>query len=397
MYCPLEVYQQIITGSLSVEGPPVVSQNAVTKANNLEGQTVFVQRPRELPIECVVTRSNDLLLKDVKTNRYFRASQHELEFVTIPEEEGTEVTFALKQSGAAMLCYLIQGITWSPRYNLKVEPDTVDQVSFLAWADMTNSTKRDYKIKHVELFGGDVPLQHRPQNYFQSPAPVYQKYCCCSPGCDSAPKIVEQGEIAGLYYYSLDQSFVLASQSTFSLPFVEVNVKMERIALKRHHFNERSHKGKFDRVYRIEGDKFLPKGTCTVRENGRVVGQVHLPDMGVGDKHDLECGSEFDVGFSCQVTVLSQKRYTSSYAVKLTIKNTKEKRAMKYEYHESSGGKIMLRDGENRNSSTEVNGNAIKITGELQPDGDEHVFEYEAHFDYTPQHADDEDKSDLCK
>lgn len=109
MYFPREVYDQIVKGSLSVEGIPVTTQNAVTKANNLENQTVFLRRPREEAVECKVIRANDFLLQDVKTNRYIRAQQSDLEYVNIPEEEGTEVTFALKQAGDATLSYLIQG------------------------------------------------------------------------------------------------------------------------------------------------------------------------------------------------------------------------------------------------------------------------------------------------
>ncbi|CAF1399312.1 unnamed protein product [Didymodactylos carnosus] len=218
MYFPLEVYQQIVTGSLNVEGIQVSTQNAVTKANNLEGQTVFVRRPREEPIECQVIRSNDLLLKDIKSNRYLKADQHELEYVTIPEEEGTEVTFALKNAGESTLSYLIQGITWSPHYNLKV---TNDQHTFEAWADMTNSTKRDYKIKHTELFGGDVKL-----NTLETYSTSNRGGCSCygrGRSCGAAPEIQSEGELAGLYWYSVDQPFVLVSQSTFSLPFVDGN------------------------------------------------------------------------------------------------------------------------------------------------------------------------------
>ena len=111
MYFPREVYDQIVQGSLNVEGIDVLSQNSVTKANNLEGQTVFIRRPHEAPIECQVIRANDLLLKDVKTGRFIRAQNHELEYVNIPEEEGTEVTFALNQPGDAFLSYLINGKT----------------------------------------------------------------------------------------------------------------------------------------------------------------------------------------------------------------------------------------------------------------------------------------------
>lgn len=110
MYFPREVYDQIVGGSLCVEGISVQTQNAVTKANNLENQTVFVRRERDTaPIECQVIRSNDLLLKDVRTGRFLRAQANELEYVNIPEEEGTEVTFALQHSGNATLSYLIHG------------------------------------------------------------------------------------------------------------------------------------------------------------------------------------------------------------------------------------------------------------------------------------------------
>ena len=112
MYFPREVYDQIVNGGLSVEGIEVLSQNSVTKANNLDNQIVFLRRQREQPIECQVVRANDLLLKDVKTGRFIRGQNHELEYVNIPEEEGQEVTFALKQSGDATLSYLINGFTF---------------------------------------------------------------------------------------------------------------------------------------------------------------------------------------------------------------------------------------------------------------------------------------------
>ena len=109
MYFPREVYDQIVGGSLSIEGIPVNSHKNIMKANNLENQTVYLRRERQEPIECSVVRSSDLLLKDVKTGRFIRAHDHELEYVNIPEEEGQEITFALKHSGEATLSYLIRG------------------------------------------------------------------------------------------------------------------------------------------------------------------------------------------------------------------------------------------------------------------------------------------------
>jgi len=381
MYFPREVYDQIVSGSLSIEGIGVISQNSVTKANNLENQTVFLRHPREEPIECQVIRPNDLLLKDIKTGRFIRAQQHELEYVNIPEEEGQEVTFALKQSGEATLSYLIHGITWSPRYNLKVESESH---SFEAWADMTNSTKRDYKIKHTELFGGDVNLQESrgfAGGYYNR---CCVQECCCCTSLD-APKIESEGELAGLYFYSINQSFVLVQQSTFSLPFVKPNIKLEKYVALTNSFQERTQKGKFQRKYRIQSDKFLPKGNVTVREDGRVVGQAHLCDISQGEKQDLDCGNDPDVSFNRDIKVLSQKRDAASYSIRLTIKNSKSK-PIKYEYKEiiSSAKFTMIpkNDNEQLNNKIQSIGEGLQIIGEQLEPNDEQTFIYEIYLEY---------------
>jgi len=305
MYFPREVYDQIVVGSLNIEGIGVISQNSVTKANNLENQTVFLHRSREEPIECLVIRPNDLLLKDVKTGRYIRAQHHELEYANIPEEEGQEVTFALQKPGEATLSYLIHGIQWVPRYNLKVQSENHE---FEAWADMTNNTKRDYQIKHTELFGGDVHLQESGHFSRGSRQNYAYECCCCSAAPPMAPTIESEGELAGIYWYSIDQPFVLIQQSTYSLPFVKPTIKLEKYAGLINYFQEQTQKGKFQRKYRIESDRFLPKGTVTVREDGRVVGQAQLSDISQGEKQDLDCGNDPDVSFTRQVKILSQKK-----------------------------------------------------------------------------------------
>ncbi|CAF1481756.1 unnamed protein product [Adineta ricciae] len=378
MYFPREVYDQIVQGSLNVEGIDVLSQNSVTKANNLEGQTVFIRRPHETPVECQVIRANDLLLKDVKTGRFIRAQNHELEYVHIPEEEGTEVTFALNQPGDAFLSYLINGINWSSRYNLKVE--STDH-SFEAWADITNNTKRDYQIKRTELFGGDVHLQHSHRS-----APMRRccmKSCCCC-DCRSAPSpsIQAEGELAGIYWYSIDQPFVLIQQSTYSLPFVKPVIKLEKYAGLQNYFQEQTHKGKFQRKYRIESDSFLPKGTVTIREDGRVVGQAQLTDLSQGEKQDLDCGDDPDVSFNRQVKVLSQKRESASYDIQLTIRNGKSK-PVKYEYKEIiSSAKFTTIPKGDKQDKIESIGEGLQIIGEELQANSEHIFQYEISLEY---------------
>jgi hypothetical protein len=110
MYFSRDVFANISQDSLSMAGVPVISKQIVTKANNLENQTIFVQRHSNAELkECRVIQADDLLVQDVKTNRFFFAQRHELEYATIPEKEGTEVIYRLKESGKATLSYRIQG------------------------------------------------------------------------------------------------------------------------------------------------------------------------------------------------------------------------------------------------------------------------------------------------
>ncbi|UJR29770.1 hypothetical protein I4U23_017318 [Adineta vaga] len=386
MYFPREVYDQIVNGSLCVEGTDVLSQNSVTKANNLENQTVFLRRPREEPIQCLVIRPNDLLLKEIKTGRFIRATQDQLEYVNIPEEEGQEVTFALKEAGEATLSYLIHGITWKPRYNLKVESDNHQ---FDAWADMTNNTKRDYKIKHTELFGGDVHLQDSPVHSRGYGGQCYcAQECCCLRSAPAAPQIESQGELAGIYWYSIDQPFVLIQQSTFSLPFVKPTITIEKYSGLENQFQERTQKGKFQRKYRIESDKFLPKGTITIREEGRIVGQAHLCDLSQGEKQDLDCGDDPDVSFIRNVKTLSQKRDSALYSIRLIIKNSKSK-SIKFEYKEiiSTAKFTITPKGENALNDDKIQliNEGLQIFHEELKSNNELIYQYEILLEYPNQ------------
>ena len=200
---------------------------------------------------------------------------------------------------------------------------------------MTNNTKRDYKIKHTELFGGDVHLQQSGGSRgFGGARCCCMKECCYSCACDSAPQIEAQGELAGLYWYSIDQAFLLVQQSTFSLPFVQPKIQLEKFAGLENYFQDQTQKGKFQRKYRVSSDKFLPSGVITIREDGRVVGQTSLPDLSQGEKQDLDCGSDPDVHFHREVKVLSQKRESALYHIRLTIQNKKQKQ-VQYQYKET--------------------------------------------------------------
>lgn len=251
---------------------------------------------------------------------------------------------------------------------------------------MINNTKRDYKIKHTELFGGDVHLQQSPNSpRAYNRCYCLQECCCCSASTNEAPQIVSEGELAGIYWYSIEQPFVLVQQSTFSLPFVKPNIKLEKYVTLENYFQERTQKGKFKRKYRIESDRFLPKGTVTVREDGRVVGQAFLSDISQGEKQDLDCGNDPDVSFIRDVKVLSQKRDSALYSIHLTIKNSKAK-SIKYEYKEIiSSAKFNItpkNDNEQLNNKIQTISQGFQILDQELKSHQEEIFQYEILIEY---------------
>ena len=284
------------------------------------------------------------------------------------------------------LCCVKTGISWSPRYTLTVQSD-VHQ--FDAWADMTNDTRRDYQIKHTELFGGDVHLQQETKVSHR----CYEaEECCYSSAFPEHQQIVSEGELGGIYQYSIDQPFVLLQQSTFSLPFVKANIQLEKYVGLINHFQEGTQKGKFERKYRIESDRFLPKGTVTIREAGRVVGQTQINAISQGEKQDLHCGNDPDVSFTRYVNNLSQQRSTVLYSIRLIIKNSKAK-SIKYEYKEIiSSTKFTLNpknENEQLNQKIQIINDGFQIIDQELKSNEEQEFQYELLLEYQNNQDDD--------
>ncbi|CAF1203465.1 unnamed protein product [Rotaria sordida] len=372
MYFSQDVYANIVRGSLSIEGIPIESKQVVPHANNLENQTIFVRRyANEEPQECRVIQADELLLQNSKTKRYFRPQRHELEYVTMPEQKETEVTYVLKQQGKATLTYQIHGISWLPQYELSILSDD-RQHTFQAFAEITNGTKQEYRIDRTELFSGDVHLQ----------------------GEVEAKRRRDRSR--SLYLYSIDQPFILLPKSTFGLPFINATIQIRKYVGLTLSFTSHTQIRKLQRKYRIESiDKFLPGGPLTIREQGHLVGVTTLPDMSVGDKHTFSCGQDSDVSLNRQVKLISRERHSAMYAVHLTFKNVKST-PVKFEYNEiidneDAQFKIILKGSDDQRAQIEVTANGIQIEhkngtddlhGMLAANGGEQIYEYEIRLNY---------------
>jgi len=112
---------------------------------------------------------------------------------------------------------------------------------------------------------------------------------------------------------------------------------------------------------------------------------VQLPDISQGEKQDLDCGNDPDVSYNREVKILSQKRDSASYSIRLTIKNSKSK-PIKYEYKEiiASAHFTITPKGDNEQLNNKIQSisEGFKILGdELQPNN-EHTFQYEVLLEY---------------
>ncbi|CAF2099551.1 unnamed protein product [Rotaria magnacalcarata] len=402
------VFANIPRGSLSIEGVPIESKQIVPKANNLENQTIFVQRhSNEEPQECNVIQADDLLLQNIKTKRYFFAQRHEIEYVNIPEQEETAVTYVLKHQGKATLSYQIQGITWSPQYDLSIQSDDCQHI-FQAFAEITNGTKQVYRIDRTELLGGDIVLQRdvaskrrrdRSRSRSRSLSETSDEDDEEFDSCDITPTVGELGELAGLYRYSIDQPFVLLPKSTFGLPFINATIQVSKYFGLTLPFTSHTQIRKLQRKYRIESiDKFLPGGLLTIREQDRLVGVITIPDLAIGDKYTLTSGEDPGVSLNRQVKLISKERHSGVYAVHLTFKNIKST-PVKFDYKEivdskNAQFKIILKGSDDQRAQIQVTANGVQIEnknnttdhrGMLVANGGEQIFEYEIHINYpTP-------------
>ncbi len=338
---PANAWSQVVPGSIDLEGVNVASRVEGPQGswlNSLEGKAVtLIENGARQTVTLV--RAQDLLIKDAQ-GTYRTVDYAQLAFPTLPPVNASArdqgVNFNVTGGGTGTVSYLSRAISWSPRYNLKVAANGAASLSALA--DIRNSSDETYRVNATELFAGDVQVQGgRPMPYamrseaadMAMPAPV------------TAPKINAVGELRGLYRYALSAPFTLPANSTVTLPFLQPKVGFERYASLTLGFDAQGGSGKLDRAYRLTSDALLPAGVVTVRDEGRVVGQVSIPDTAKGDPVSLDLGSDTDLAYTRSVQVLKQDKTTLTARVTLTLTNAKD-RSVRAEVTEQLGGNVSV-------------------------------------------------------
>ncbi|WP_295823067.1 DUF4139 domain-containing protein [uncultured Deinococcus sp.] len=348
---PQAAWENVLAGSLDLEGLPFTSAAQTLQSNwlaGLEGQTVYLRRG-DATEPVTLVRARDLLVKDAQ-GRFFNVRFEELSFTAPPplnpQSPSQTLTYTLPKAGSGTLTYLTRAVTWSPRYTLRAS-DAGAQLAALA--DLRNGTELPYDVKNTELYAGDVTVQANPAAEaagFANDAVMRAVPSAAAP----APKITTQGELRGLTRYDLTTPFTLPANSVITLPFLTPKLtKFERYVGLETFFNTGTQDGTLNRFYRLEADQRLPAGPLTVREDGRLVGQTQLPDTRQGGTIDFTLGEDPDVEYTRTAQLVKQDKDAKGNVTRTTYKVTyafesSKARAIRAEITERIGGRIIIID-----------------------------------------------------
>jgi hypothetical protein len=342
---PESVWAQLVPGTLDLEGVRVTASQQRTRASWLatqEGQPVTLIEEGRAPARVTLVRALDLLIRDAD-GRYRNVRFEQLAFDRLPPENAgartQQLAFNVAAPGNATLSYLTRGVTWSPRYTLRLSGTAA---TLTGLAELRNTTDQPYEVTKGELVAGDVNLQAGSPQFFGD-----ARLERAVPAAAPTSNVVAQGERRGLYRYALTDAFTLAPNSTLSLPFLNPKTTFERFAGLTTGFSSGFTQGKLSRGYRVRADVLLPGGIVTVRDEGSIVGQVGISDTSANDPVELDLGSDPDVGYTRAVQVVRQDKTVTVYRVTLTLDNAKE-RALRVEYRELLGGNVTVEGGATR-------------------------------------------------
>ncbi len=309
---PTSLYGTIVPDSLDLDGVSVTSRSLVQQDNwlaSLEGKQVTLREDGKSE-RVTLVRARDLLIRDAQ-GQYRNVQPQNLAYDVQPPENpfspSWQATFNVTGVGSTpTLTYLTRALSWTPRYTLKLSGTTA---AFSALADIRNGSDQAFTVNAAELYAGDVQLQ---EGQVLPYATRNQAFDVAAPAAAPAPKVNSLGELRGLYRYGLDQPFNLPGNANISLPFLNPKVSFERYGVATVGFSQNGSKGNLSRGYRLRSDTELPGGPITVREDGRLVGQVSVQTTSEGVPVELNLGTDPDLSYTRSAAVTVQGKGTKS-------------------------------------------------------------------------------------
>lgn len=332
----------------------VTSQRITRQKKSLNGAQVFVRLPVSFD------KSTDTVVKGtiVDEQRYLVKLQDDsiingkpMYFTVNPndifylEEPSTDYKYHVDftytaQDENTYVSYLQTNLQWRTQYQLCFYNN---EVELIAKANIINNANSSVSIKKAELISYDVNLQ----NYYQQYSPYYVYD-------ESRRVIISTSEMdqafSGTPIFSIDTPFIIDGQTNYLLPMPRPQVNVERYHAVIKAFSQNMYNGKAERFYRLQSNRNLSRGNCTIRENNQIVGEILLPNLPANYNYEFSIGQDSEVSISENVTVLlsnqsetwdSSYHYRRSsinntYNIQVKVTNVKD-RSIVFEYKQGFG------------------------------------------------------------
>ncbi|CAF2978910.1 unnamed protein product [Rotaria sp. Silwood2] len=359
-----EDWSNIRSDSLTLIGSNVnlTGQTITEKKNSFNNQLIYVRSPLSSQtetrfLEATMIDENRSLVKFVDNNIsqepiFFTVSSNEILYINEPLRSKYYVNFTYDATDTVYVSYLRSNLNWKTRYQLYLFDESEEPI-LIAMADIRNNGKSRIDIENAELLAGDINLKMSDQQnsgaengFYRALAPAYNS---------QFPTTVEKSqEVAGVYVYTINQSFSIDSKTNYLLPMFRPQVNVTRFVsiYKTYFYGVTKSTGKGERSYRLSSDVFLPRGNCMIREYDYLVGETYLPDIASKYLHEFSIGQDPDIFYNETVTLVSSREYEktiqgintirkerqSIYNVTVLLKNFKNNRSINVEYKQTTQG-----------------------------------------------------------
>jgi hypothetical protein len=272
-----EDWNEIRSDSITLLGQNVnvTSQTITEKQRSLNGAEIYIRSPMSfdktimnLVKGILIDESNNLVkIEDLsivgQQTLYFTVSSDQIFYQEQPSKSKFYVNFTYNTSDSKIsVSYLRSNLHWHTQYQLNLNND--DSV-LIAMANIRNDGKSSISIDRAELIGGDINLHERQTFRELERAMVSTKMTgsafISNDNLDVSVPTVEQGnELAGLYVFSINKSFVIDAKTNYLLPMFRPHVTVERYGLISKYFSTTLNSGKAQRSYRLISNRFLSRG-----------------------------------------------------------------------------------------------------------------------------------------
>ncbi len=235
-----------------------------------------------------------------------------------------EVKSKKAQKSRVELSYLLNGISWSSSYIIKLKFDSLD---LKGWAKISNNTQKEFKNVELNLIAGEVnraATRVTPR--------VYRKSLAMAAPVSDAAAIVPK-TLSGYYLYSVPNRVTIKSKESKEVLLIDakdVSYKLYGVAVNRDFGNYGSNKLVFSQVIEFENSKKehlglpLPAGIVRVYKDKHYLGSANIKNIANKEKVKVTIGRLFDAVGEKKITKFISKQRYRNVETTYTIKNRGE-------------------------------------------------------------------------